>query len=143
MRIAYHPNAANMSDYALRVWLAAASIDVFSGGGVVVSVGTPKHPYSFGVEVTADDRETQAGQMYSRVRSVKRRGVIEFPVCSPTQNDVWKAWYVATLGGRVPFMIEDSLTSEWVTVKAKNAGVPTLTEYQLYQPATLEVVEWL
>lgn len=143
MRLAYHPNAATMTAYALNAWAAQSAVDVFSGGGVVVTVSNPKHPYRFGVEVVADDRETQGGNLYSRVRSVRRRGTLEFPVCTSDENNVWVAWYLATLGGRVQFMIEEPETLSWVLVKCKEVGMPVRTEYQMYQPPVLELIEWL
>lgn len=144
MRLAYHPNGVNLTSYALNAWLQQAKIDILSvPNAVLADVGAPAHPYKFGGVVLSDDRETQTGLQYSRIKSVRRMASIEFPVCSIERKDVWDAWYVATLGGRVQFMFEEPNTLEWLIVKAKSADTPSLTDYQLYKPATLELIEWL
>ncbi len=142
MRIAYHPDGATLSAYALSQWIAAALTDIAAAPGVVISVSDPKHPYFFGAEIQSDDRETQGGARFSRVRTVRRRAALEFNLVRENEDALWRAWHLATLGGRTPFIWEEPLTGELITVQSALSTVSRRETYRRYQPASLELVEW-
>ena len=142
MRIAYHPDGATLSAYDLSQWIASALSDISAAPGVVIAVNHPKHPYFFGPEIQSDDRETQGGVRFSRVRAIRRRASLEFNLCKPEIDALWRAWHLATLGGRIPFIWEEPLTGELITVQSALSTVSRRETYRRYQPASLELVEW-
>lgn len=144
MRIAYHPTGAAVTAYALAQWLDAARLDIAAAPGTVATLADPKHPYAFGSEILADDRETQGGKRYSRIRAVRRRATLEFPSISMADDAAWQAWHLATQGGRVPFVWEEPTTRELIAVTCTVTGlVSRIEQYQRSQPVSLELVEWL
>lgn len=142
MRIAYHPNGATLSAYALAQWVSAALADMDAPGGVVIRVNDPKHPYFFGPEIVADDRETQGGARFSRLRSIRRRASLEFQLCKPEIEARWRDWHLATHGGRIAFVWEEPLTGERIAVQSALSTVSRRETYRRYQPASLELIEW-
>ena len=144
MRIAYHSTGADLSDYALGVWLAAAqaAIGSVSAPGMLVTLADPRHPHRFETAVLSDDRITQGGAVYSRILGTVRRGRFEFNTVADADAAAWRAWHSATLGGRVPFVVELPLTREAVIVKAAVAAPLEQTSYRRWQPASWELVEW-
>ena len=142
MRIAYHPDGATLSAYDLSQWIASALSDISAAPGVVIAVNHPKHQYFFGPEIQSDDRETQGGVRFSRVRAIRRRASLEFNLCKPEIDALWRAWHLATLGGRIPFIWEEPLTGELITVQSALSTVSRRETYRRYQPASLELVEW-
>ena len=142
MRIAYHPNGATLSAYALAQWVSAALADMDAPGGVVIRVNDPKHPYFFGPEIVADDRETQGGARFSRLRSIRRRASMEFNLCKPEIEALWRGWHLATHGGRIAFVWEEPLTGERIAVQSALSTVSRRETYRRYQPASLELIEW-
>lgn len=143
MRIAYHPDGASLSAYQLAQWIAAARSNLAAAPGVVITVNDPKHPYFFGPEIQSDDRETQGGARFSRVRTVLRRASMEFNLCKPEIEQRWRAWHLATLGGRIPFIWEEPLTGELIAVQSALSTVSRRETYRRYQPASLELIEWV
>ena len=142
MRIAYHPGGAQLSAYELAQWISAALADINAAPGVVIRVNAPKNPYFFGQEIQADDRETQGGARYSRLRSIRRRASLEFQLCRPEIDALWRGWHLATLGGRIPFVWEEPLTGELIAVTSAVSTVTRMETYRRYQPASLELIEW-
>ncbi len=108
----------------------------------MISVSDPKHPYFFGAEIQSDDRETQGGASFSRVRTVRRPAAREFNLARENEDALWRAWHLATLGGRTPFIWEEPLTGELITVQSALSTVSRRETYRRYQPASLELVEW-
>ena len=125
MRIAYHPNGATLSAYALAQWVSAALADMDAPGGVVIRVNDPKHPYFFG-----------------RLRSIRRRASLEFQLCKPEIEARWRDWHLATHGGRIAFVWEEPLTGERIAVTSTLSTVSRRETYRRYQPASLELIEW-
>ena len=143
MRIAYNPNGATLSAYALRQWLTAAKSDIAAAPGVLIRVNDPRHPYFFGREVLADDRQTQGGIQHSRILTVRRRATLDFNLCKADIDALWQGWHTATFGGRIPFVWEEPLTGELIAVTSNVNTVTRRETYRRYQPATLELIEWL
>lgn len=145
MRIAYHSTGADLTDYALGVWLAAAdaAIGSVSAPGVLVTLADPKHPHAFETAVLSDDRSTQGGAVFSRVMGTVRRGRLEFISIADADAAAWRSWHAATYGGRIPFVVELPLTKEVVIVKATVESPLMQTGYKRWQPAPWELVEWI
>lgn len=142
MRIAYHPDGATLSAYALAQWIAAARADLHAAPSIVIAVSDPKHPYFFGPEILADDRETQGGARYSRLRSRRRRAALQFNTVLEDEEALWQGWQLATNGGRIPFLWEEALTGELLAVTCALSTGSRLDLYRRYQPAELELIEW-
>lgn len=145
MRIAYHTTGSALTKYALDAWLAAsiAAIGSVSAPGALVIISDPKHPYCWGTEIIADDRTTLGGAQYSKVNASVRRGILQFQTIPEADLATWTAWHLATLGGRVPFVIELPHNVGAVAVTARIPRVAELTAYKRWQPTTLELMEYL
>lgn len=143
MRLAYHSAGTTLTAYALDVWLAAAkaAIGSVSSPGVLLALPDPKHPYAWATDVIADDRNTLAGLPWSRVQGTLRRGRLEFQTIPQASLAAWEAWHTATLGGRIPFVVELPHNAEAVAVTARIPRVAELTAYRRWQPASIEIVE--
>lgn len=144
MRIAYHSTGADLSDYALGVWLAAAqaAIGAVSAPGTLVTLADPRHPHRFETAVLSDDRITQGGAVYSRILGTVRRGEFEFPTIADADAAAWRAWHAATYGGRLPFVVELPLTREVVIVKTAVEQPLQQTSYKRWQPSQWLLTEW-
>lgn len=144
MRIAYHSTGADLTDYALGVWLAAskAAIGSVSSPGVLVALADPRHPHRFETAVLSDDRATQGGAQYSRILGTVRRGEFEFNTIADADAAAWRSWHSATYGGRIPFVIELPLTGEVVIVKAAVEQPLQQVGYKRWQPTQWLLTEW-
>lgn len=144
MRVAYHTTGSALSDYDLGVWLAASKLafGAVASPGALITLADPRHPHAFETAVLSDDRTTQGGAVYSRILGTVRRGRFEFNTVADSAAATWRAWHVATYGGRIPFLVELPLTSEVVIVKAAVPAVIEQTHYKRWQPAPWELVEW-
>lgn len=144
MRAAYHTTGAALSRYALDVWLAAsiAALGSVSSPGALITLPDPKRPYAFGTEILADDRTTLGGVEYSKVHASVRRGRLEFQTIAEADLATWTAWHAATLGGRVPFVLELPHSVGAVAVTARVERVAELVGYKRWQPATLAITEY-
>ena len=144
MRIAYHPNGSSMTTYQLRQWVNSAKSNPSAPPSILITVSHPTYPYDFGLSVMADDRKTVGGDDYSRILSARRRGQMTFGISDATENELWKAWHSATLGGRVPYLLEEPLTNEWIAVTSAVSGAASTKEYfAFFRPKSLEINEWL
>lgn len=74
--------------------------------GLLIDLGPPNYPYKFEAEVLADDRQTQGGLVYSKVRATRRQGVFAFGNIHSSKLPAWRSWYFWTQGFRIPFYIE-------------------------------------
>ena len=110
----YHPDAAVMTPYALRQWLdsteAAAVTDreitAPPVSGRLLDLGLPDYPWQFEPRHLAEDRETQGGAHFSRLRAIRRQGTLNFSNVPGSVIPHWRAWHVATQGGRLPFLAQ-------------------------------------
>lgn len=108
MKIAYHPDAASLTPAALAAWLIAAiaDIDAPPAPGIAATITRPNYPAAFETGVVADDRATQGGVGYSRILYRGRTGTLDFTNVPHGEIPAWRAWYAATLGFRLPSVIE-------------------------------------
>lgn len=145
MRVAYHSTGSALSKAALDAWLAAsiAALGSVSAPGALIVLADPKHPYCFGTEILADDRTTLGGAQYSKVHASARRGTLQFQTIPESDLAAWVAWHAATLGGRVPFVIDLPHSVGPVAVTARLDRVAELISYKRWQPATLAIAEYL
>lgn len=114
----YHPDAATMTAYALRQWLASTLADVLStppadreittppSAGALLDLGLPDYPWQFEPRHLTDDRETQGGVHFSRLRAIRRQGTLNFSSVPGSVIPHWRAWHTATQGGRLPFIAQ-------------------------------------
>lgn len=107
MRVVYHPSGATLSDYALNQWLIAtlAAIDNPPSPGVALELCNPDYPWQFELEYLADDRETQGGKTFSRIRTTRLTGVLNMSTVHSSEIPAWRNWYAATVGFRIPFVL--------------------------------------
>ena len=144
MQIAYHPNGVNLTTYQLRQWVNASLLDPDMAPNIVIRVTDPAFPYSFGDSIQADDRRTVGGDNFSRIFSVRKRGNLKLNPADETENGLWKAWHLATYGGRIPFLWQEPRTKTWYAVTANVTGiVSTLEDFGYHRPSDLEINEWL
>lgn len=145
MRVAYHTTGSALTKAALDTWLAAsiAALGSVTTPGALIALADPKHPYSFSAEILADDRATLGGAQYSKVHASVRRGVLQFQSIADADLAAWTAWHAATLGGRVPFVIELPHSVGAVAVTARIARVAESAGYRRWQPVTLAIAEYL
>ena len=145
MRLAYHSTGSALSQAALDTWLAAsiAALGSVVAPGALIALPDPKRPYAFGTEILSDDRATLGGTQYSKVQASVRRGVLQFQSIAEADLATWTAWHAATLGGRVPFIVELPHSVGAVAVTARIDRVAELTDYKRWQPVTLAVTEYL
>lgn len=108
MRIAYHPAGADLSATQLSAWLAAAvaGIGAPPAPGVAATLANPDYPAAFETGAVADDRVTLGGVTHSRILYTGRAGVLAFTNVPHGEIAVWRAWYAATQGFRLPSAIE-------------------------------------
>lgn len=116
MHVAYHPNGAALTAYALNLWLTAAlaAVPTAPAGeivtvpvpGILLDLGLPNYPWQVETDYLSDDRETQGGKTYSRIRAERRQGRLNFSGVPSCMIDQWRAWHVATRGGRIPFIVQ-------------------------------------
>lgn len=112
MRIAYHANASTLQPAQLRAWLVATlalSAEAFTAlaaPGALIEITEPNYPFAFEVSVNADDRETIGGVPYSVIRYTGRTASWNWTRVPSSEVVVWRTWYAATLGFRLPFIVE-------------------------------------
>lgn len=145
MRLAYHTTGSALSKAALDTWLAAsiAAIGSVAAPGALIALADPKHPYAFGTEILSDDRATLGGAQYSKVHASVRRGVLQFQSIAEADLAAWTAWHAATLGGRVPFVVELPFSVGAVAVTARVDRIAESSGYRRWQPVTLAIAEYL
>jgi hypothetical protein len=120
MRICYHPTGDTLTRAQINAWIAAAlaGIDTVSPG-VLITVQNPEFPYAVEQSTVADDRVTLGGIGYSRIRYRAKGGVLKFAYVNDTEvTSLWRPWYAATDGGRVPFVIDLPLAEGLLAVRA-------------------------
>jgi hypothetical protein len=112
MRIAYHSNGATLTAAALDAWIAATlalsagAFDALASPGVLIEITDPDYPFAFEDSTHADDRITQGGEPFSRVLYTGRRGDWRWSNVLTAELASWRAWYAATTGFRLPFIVE-------------------------------------
>jgi len=112
VRIAYHTSGATLSRGALDAWidatlaLSAVAFDALSPPGVLIEITDPDYPFSFEQSTQADDRLTIGGEPFSRLRYTGRRGEWQWSNVLTAELATWRAWYAATSGFRLPFIVE-------------------------------------
>lgn len=109
LRIAYHTAGINLNRYRLLAWckeVAAAGLDSVASPGAVVTLTPPSLPWAFEPSVNADDRRSEGGLLFSRVLYTAREGEWAFDNVPEPEVAAWRAWYVATKGWRLPFVLE-------------------------------------
>lgn len=145
MRVAYHTTGSTLSKAALDTWLAASilALGAVTSPGALITLADPKHPYAFGTDILADDRATMGGAQYSKVHASVRRGVLQFQSIPESDLSTWTAWHAATLGGRVPFIVELPHSVGAVAVTTRIDRVAELTGYKRWQPITMAIAEYL
>ena len=145
MRLAYHPTGASLSAYALGVWLAAAkaNIGAVAAPGVLVTLADPLYPFSFESAVLSDDRKTQAGVPYSRITGAVRRGTLDHARATNDEATAIRAWHAATLGGRIPFVVELPPSAEAVIVKTTVVHPLSRINWCLWKPTAWELTEYI
>lgn len=133
MRLAYHPNAATLSDYALDIWLAATvAAWPTVGAGTLISLTAPKYPFRIEPDTSADDRQTRGGKLFSKINFTRREAALEFPPISPDEVLLWRAFYSATKGFRKPFILEHPQTREKIILSGGQPFPFTLTTRNRY-----------
>lgn len=142
MRIAYHPSGSSLSTFALNAWIAAALADITASPGVVVNVQRPNYPYPFKPNTNADDRMTRGGRGFSRIQYTARAGSWKFSSVPNAQIAIWDAWYAATQGFRVPFVVELPLSGGNAAVRAPGP-YPLVLDKPLLWSGSLNVQEYL
>ncbi|GBG03896.1 hypothetical protein AZSI13_32230 [Azospira sp. I13] len=109
LRFAYHLNGKGLSHAALRRWCRGV-VDAGLAGvvapGDVVELTTPSLPWAFEQSVVADDRVSEGGKSFSRIKYTGREGVWTFANVQEAEVPAWRSWYLATAGGRLPFVLE-------------------------------------
>lgn len=144
MRLIYHPTGSTLSDYALRQWLAAATaaVDAPPAPGVILDTINPDYPWSLEPEYLADDRETQGGKFYSRVRASRLLGTINFSGIHSSDIPAWRACYAATQGFRLPVVLrlpELNIINAVAPAKVFPLALVSLESWS----GSLNVVQWL
>lgn len=112
MRIAYHANASSLPPAQLQAWLvatlalSAAAFDALAAPGVLIEITEPNYPFAFESSVYADDRATLGGVNFSQLHYTGRRGDWQWSNVVTAEVSAWRAWYAATAGFRLPFIVE-------------------------------------
>jgi hypothetical protein len=112
MRIAYHSAGGTLYAEQLEAWIAqtlALAPEYFTGlaaPGVLITITDPDYPFALESSIVADDRVTLAGTAWSRVKYSGRSGAWQFSNVPTSELDDWRAWYAATKGFRLPFIVE-------------------------------------
>lgn len=133
MKIAYHPDSATLSAAVLDAWLAATlAAWPDAGAGTLITVRDPKHPMRIEADTAADDRTTQGGRQFSKIKYTRREIALEFPPIRESEAAIWRAFYAATNGFRLPFIIEHPLTMGKIVVHGGQAFPFTLTSRDGY-----------
>jgi hypothetical protein len=145
MRLAYHSTGSALSAYALDVWLAAtkAAIGSVVSPGVLLNVSDPAAPWAFENETSAEDRATLGGVGWSKINHTRRVGDWSFPNMGATEAGYWRAWYSATQGGRVPFVVEMPLSGGSIAVRCPTGVILRLTSPGRWRLGGLRVEEVL
>lgn len=133
MRIAYHPNSATISAYALDAWLAATvAAWPTVGAGTLIDVRAPRHPLRIESDTAADDRTTRGGRQFSKINYTRREAALEFPPITEAEAAIWRAFYAATQGFRLPFILEHPLTLAKIVMQGAGPFPFTLTSRGQY-----------
>ena len=101
MRIAYHPNGATLSAYALAQWVSAALADMDAPGGVVIRVNDPGQRVEVlargtlpegvqGLALPADPAGYAHG-LYAGLRELDARGARLLLAERPPEDAAWLA----------------------------------------------------
>lgn len=112
MRIAYHATGAALTKAALAAWidatlaLSAGAFDALAAPGVLIEITDPNYPFGFEASTNADDRLSVGGAPWSRIHYTGRRGGWDWSNVITAEIAAWRAWYAATTGFRLPFIIE-------------------------------------
>lgn len=112
MRIAYHATAATLTPAQLTAWmvatlaLSAAAFDALAAPGVLIDITDPNYPFAFEASTHADDRLTLGGVSFSQLLYTGRRGDWQWSNVVTAEIAAWRAWYAATAGFRLPFIVE-------------------------------------
>lgn len=106
MRVLYRPDGDTLTRAQLRAWVALTLADFEGAAGVMIEITDPQYPYAFERSAVADDRRTQGGVHYARIRYQGRSGSWVFGLVPEVEMPDWRAWYDATMGLRLPFVAE-------------------------------------
>jgi hypothetical protein len=138
MRVAYHPTGSALSAYALDAWITAstAAWPTVTGGTLVV-LTSPQRPFRIEKDTLADDRVTIGGRQHSKVNFSKRVARLEFTITA-TQVALWRTFYDATQGFRLPFIVEHPQTKVLITMQGAGPFPFVETDYAMHKGS----VDW-
>lgn len=133
MQIAYHATGSSLTAAALDDAIAAAISGWPSVGSLtLVTLRDPSFPFHFEKTTTSDDRTTMGGRQFSVVRFSGQQADMQFSGMTESEVAAWRTFYDATLGFRLPFVVEHPMTLQKYAMQGAQAFPFKLTTRGAY-----------
>ena len=132
----------------MRVIYTADGIESLTGlnWSTAIEITSPDAFHSIDPVTVADDRRSQGGQPFARVRWSGWRGELIWTVLTQAERDQLFAWWQTTAGWRRPFALEDDDGARYLATMpteqfplAYVGGQPAA--YSMTNPVTLTATE--
>lgn len=121
MRIAYHSSGSTMTAAALKAWITSTLSNWPTvGAGTLITVKSPTYPMRIESDVISDVQATKGGKQFAKIRYTGKFATFEFRNVTETDIAIWRAFYNATKGFTLPFIVEVPISLVLVAMIGSN-----------------------